>query len=156
MTVPHRGHHALRAGRRSLPAHAYLLTAVCLDRACRFSNEVDACAAARVLSDRTTWLDAELLAWVLMPDHFHALVVLGERRGLAALMQSAKGRSSHALGQGRLWSAGYHDRALRSDDDLRIAARYVVANPMRAGLVSRLGDYPYWGSAWGEDALEVM
>jgi hypothetical protein len=27
-------------------------------------------------------------------------------------------------------------------------ARYVVANPLRAGLVKRLGDYPLWDAIW--------
>jgi len=27
-------------------------------------------------------------------------------------------------------------------------ARYIVANPLRAGLVSRVGDYPLWDACW--------
>jgi putative transposase len=27
-------------------------------------------------------------------------------------------------------------------------ARYIVANPLRAGLVERLGDYPHWDAVW--------
>ena len=27
-------------------------------------------------------------------------------------------------------------------------ARYVVANPLRAGLVEKLGDYPLWDAVW--------
>jgi hypothetical protein len=37
---------------------------------------------------------------------------------------------------------------LRSDDDLQDMARYVVANPLRAGLVARIGDYPFWNAVW--------
>ena len=29
-----------------------------------------------------------------------------------------------------------------------LASRYVVANPLRAGLVERIGDYPYWNAVW--------
>ena len=47
-----------------------------------------------------------------------------------------------------LWQAGFHDRAIRSDEDLLVVARYVVANPLRAKLVDRLGDYPFWNSVW--------
>jgi hypothetical protein len=28
------------------------------------------------------------------------------------------------------------------------AARYIVANPLRAGLTRRLGDYPLWDAIW--------
>jgi len=49
---------------------------------------------------------------------------------------------------GPLWQQGFHDRALRREDDLVKMARYVVANPLRAGLVERLGDYPLWDAIW--------
>ena len=50
--------------------------------------------------------------------------------------------------QGGLWQRGYHDRALRRDEDLKAAARYIVMNPLRAGLVKRPGDYPLWDAVW--------
>ncbi|MNN82247.1 hypothetical protein D3C81_1991650 [compost metagenome] len=50
--------------------------------------------------------------------------------------------------KGSLWQQGYHDRALRRDEDLVKLARYVVANPLRAGLVEKLGDYPLWDAIW--------
>ena len=91
---------------------------------------------------------ASSLAWVVMPDHFHWLIEL--RQGsLADLMQKAKSLSTKAVHQatGRkitLWQKGFHDRALRREEDLVKVARYVVANPLRAGLVAKLGDYPLW------------
>lgn len=156
MDPPGRGHAALRLGRCSLPNHAYLLTTVCANRARRFDDFDNARLVSRAMCVPTLWCDARLVSWVLMPDHWHGLVVLGQEATLAHLMRVAKGRSSRAIGSaGRLWSPGYFDRALRSDEELRVAARYVVANPLRAGLVARLGDYPYWGSEWGEDALRL-
>ena len=35
-----------------------------------------------------------------------------------------------------------------TDEDLKKTARYIVANPLRAGLVKRLGDYPHWDALW--------
>ena len=38
--------------------------------------------------------------------------------------------------------------------DLRVAARYVIANPLRAGLVDEIGKYPYWDAVWlGNECL---
>jgi hypothetical protein len=37
---------------------------------------------------------------------------------------------------------------MRKDQDLQVAARYIVANPLRAGLVKRVGDYPLWDAIW--------
>jgi REP element-mobilizing transposase RayT len=96
--------------------------------------------------------DLHSLAWVVMPDHLHWLVELGPQP-LATLMQRLKSRSAIAINKvesrgGRLWQKGFHDRALRSDEDLQSVARYIVANPLRAGLVRRIGDYPLWDAVW--------
>jgi hypothetical protein len=37
---------------------------------------------------------------------------------------------------------------VRSDEDVQAIARYIVANPIRAGLVKRVGDYPFWNAIW--------
>lgn len=49
---------------------------------------------------------------------------------------------------GAIWARAFHDRALRSDEHVLSAARYLVLNPVRAGLVQRIGDYPYWDAIW--------
>jgi len=36
----------------------------------------------------------------------------------------------------------------RCDEGLRAVARYVIANPVRAGLAERVGDYPFWDAVW--------
>ncbi|MGE8346011.1 REP-associated tyrosine transposase [Pseudomonas helleri] len=92
------------------------------------------------------------LAWVVMPDHFHWLIEL-QKSPLSIIMQRTKSRSARAINaacasSAQCWQAGYHDRAIRYDDDLQSIARYIVANPLRAGLVKRLGDYPHWDAIW--------
>ena len=46
----------------------------------------------------------------------------------------------------RLWQVGYHDRILRNDEATLMVVRYILQNPVRAGLVARFSDYPYSGS----------
>jgi REP element-mobilizing transposase RayT len=91
-------------------------------------------------------------AWVIMPDHFHWLIELKDST-LSTLMRRAKSRSAHSINrmlgrQGKVWQMGYHDRALRAEKDIKSVARYIVANPLRAGLVGRVGDYPLWDVGW--------
>lgn len=50
--------------------------------------------------------------------------------------------------QNNTWQRGFFDRAIRREDDLVSIARYIVANPLRAGLVERIGDYAHWDSVW--------
>jgi len=46
----------------------------------------------------------------------------------------------------QLWQRYCFERVLRSDEATRGVARYIVANPVRAGLVSQPEDYPFVGS----------
>jgi REP element-mobilizing transposase RayT len=94
-----------------------------------------------------------MLAWVLMPEHVHWLVQLGDSVPLAAVvarLKSASGRRVNRITKhhGPLWSRAFHDRALREEEDLVSVARHMVANPIRRGLVARVGDYPFWNATW--------
>ncbi|CAD5107964.1 REP-associated tyrosine transposase [Zestomonas carbonaria] len=144
----HRGH-ALRRGRISEPGRACLLTTVTRNRSPVFLDW----QPARLLVGEMRRLHDESQAWVVMPDHLHWLVQL-ESLPLQALMQRLKSRSAIAIDRAagnagnRLWQKGFHDHALRQEEDLAAVARYVVANPLRAGLVTRIGDYPHWDAIW--------
>ncbi|TDV54562.1 REP element-mobilizing transposase RayT [Pseudomonas graminis] len=92
------------------------------------------------------------LAWVVMPDHFHWLVELGECE-LEILVLGVKSHTARNVNKsldrsGRFWQRGFHDRAIRYEEDLQSVARYIIANPIRAGLVSRVQDYPLWDAIW--------
>ena len=87
-----------------------------------------------------------------MPDHLHWLVQL-EAMHMEGLMQAVKSRSTLSINRalnrkGAFWQTGFHDRAIRDDEDLKPFARYIIANPLRAGLVERIGDYPLWDACW--------
>ncbi len=143
----------LRKGRYSEPGREYLVTAAVQGRAPLFLDFTLARACIRELARTERETDARWLAWVLMPDHFHGLVGLGDSTDLSELMRRFKGASANAVNRarartGRLWQPGFHDHALRREQSRIAVARYIVANPLRAGLVTRLGDYPHWDSVW--------
>lgn len=101
--------------------------------------------------DPACWGDAQLLCWVLMPDHWHGLVQLGDHDALSLVMNRFKAFTARRLSctqAGVVWDRGFHDRALHKEDDIRAVARYIVANPVRAGLVNSVLDYPYWNCIW--------
>jgi REP element-mobilizing transposase RayT len=91
-----------------------------------------------------------LSAYCFMPDHFHALAAgLCEDSNLSAFASLAKQRSAYYFKRAyycRLWQEGYFDRVLRSDEPEMTVIRYVVSNPVRAGLVQTPQEYPFWGS----------
>jgi len=147
------GHHALRRGRWSEAGRIYLLTFTTANRTPHFREWPAAAEASRLMAGSPAWQASTLLAWVLMPDHWHSLVELGCDVTLADCVRRLKGGSARALRQhhqvlGRIWAPGYHDHAIRREENLLPVARYLVMNPVRANLVPRAGDYPYWDAIW--------
>ena len=147
------GHARLRLGRRSLDGQVYLVTFATAGRHPHFTDWPMATTACRALTATSQWQRSRLLAWVLMPDHWHGLVELGGFDSLPACVGRVKGRSARLLRQAHpevdaVWAPAYHDRALRAEEKLVDAARYVVMNPVRAGLARRVGDYPFWDAVW--------
>ncbi|MBB3923325.1 MULTISPECIES: REP-associated tyrosine transposase [Xanthomonas] len=146
------GHRALRCGRQSSPNSVYLLTTTTWQRRAVFADFLLAATACRAFTAATP-CDARLLAWVLMPDHAHWLLQLGSVTALADAVSRMKACAARSVNDQRqhhapVWSRSYHDHALRKDDDLHAAARYLIANPLRAGLVTHVGDYPFWDAIW--------
>ena len=138
---------ALRIGRRSESGRIYLITTATVDRRPVFEDFACARCVVREMRYLAEQGGVASLAWVVMPDHLHWLLQLGEHTDLSDTIRTLKGRSARRLG-GPLWQRAFHDRALREEEDLLAAARYIVANPLRAGLATRIGDYPHWDAIW--------
>jgi len=90
------------------------------------------------------------LAYCFMPDHLHAIVTgQSETGNFLRFVSSAKQQSSFAFAQitgRRLWQEGYFDRTVRRDESVPELIKYIIENPVRAGLVRTVGAYPHWGS----------
>jgi putative transposase len=95
-----------------------------------------------------------LHAAVVMPDHVHMLITLrkieiGMGRVISAIKNiSARMISSSSKDGMRIWQAGFYEHRLRSNEDLRKQARYIIANPLRAGLVRSINEYKFWYAKW--------
>jgi REP element-mobilizing transposase RayT len=137
----------LRKGRVSLPKHAYLVTIVTAYREPFFASFTEARVAVQCFHDKDVARHAQTLAFVVMPDHVHWLLQLEEGGSLSETVRVYKAKASLILHQ-RIWQRGFHDHALRDEDDLRDIARYIIANPLRAGLAMKVGEYPHWDAIW--------
>lgn len=142
----------LLKGRYSEQGRIYLLTTVTEQRRPIFSDFHIGRLMVSQLRQAHDQGIVDSIAWVVMPDHCHWLFELRQKT-LGELMCRIKSRSSVTVNNasqssGRLWQKGYHDRALRREDDLKATARYIVQNPIRAGLAARIGDYPLWDACW--------
>jgi REP element-mobilizing transposase RayT len=142
----------LRTGRFSAPGQIYLVTTVVQNRDPVFRDFMQGRLVVDALKKAQEEELVLSLAWVVMPDHLHWLFEL-KNNTLTCIMARTKSRITLALNRslerdGSLWQHGFHDRAIRRDEDLPAVARYIVANPLRAGLVEKIGDYPLWDAVW--------
>ena len=99
----------------------------------------------------------ELLAYTVMPDHVHLLVQgQDERANAVRLVQRCKQgprfRYKRETGD-HLWLPSFFDRVVRRDDDAVEIAAYVLANPVRAGLMPSSAAWPYSGGTLVEAAI---
>lgn len=137
----------LRKDRWSLSGQVYLLTVVTVYRAPRFAEWTVARQAVRAFHSPQVAAHVTTLAFVVMPDHVHWQAQLNHGGTVSEAVRLYKATVSVALGGGA-WQRGFHDRALRRQDDVRAVARYIVANPLRAGLVRDIGEYLHWDAVW--------
>jgi REP element-mobilizing transposase RayT len=86
-------------------------------------------------------------AFSVTPDYLHWLFELGAERTLSEVVKDIKSVSSRRIARLR-WQPGFYDHGLRREEDVRGLARYIVTNPVRAGIVENIGDYPHWDVVW--------
>lgn len=121
-----------------------------------FRSEEDYGVYLDKLGDCCQRFDCALHAYVLMTNHVHLLMTPKGGDGIGKVMQSL-GRSyvgyfNARYGRtGTLWEGRYRATPIDSEAYLLTCMRYIELNPVRAGMVSRPGDYPY--SSYGGNAL---
>ena len=90
-----------------------------------------------------------LLAWVVMPNHVHALIEVWQNP-LPEILKNWKSYTAkvanHILGrEGTFWQDDYFDRYIRDEEHYRRAVLYIENNPVKAGLVRLAAHWP-WSS----------
>jgi putative transposase len=149
--MPHAAN--LRIGRFSEAGRVYMITTATADRVPVFSDFVLARQVVRALRECDRAGETRTLCFVVMPDHLHWLIEL-TAEDLSRPVRRFKSTSSRWINSARatpgapLWQAGFHDHAMRREEDMPSIARYIVANPLRAGLAGNVGEYPHWDAAW--------
>ena len=142
----------LRKGRISQRQQIYHLRFSTHNRQ-RFTDFHQLCLVSRQINQTITDNDFKMLCWVLMPDHVHLLVQqLTDELSISLLVQRIKRNCSVHLnecyGTRQWWLRGYFDRAVRHDQSVEETARYIIGNPIRAKLVTRVEDYSFWNAEW--------
>jgi putative transposase len=100
-----------------------------------------------------TKLNFEEIAWVVMPDHYHALIRVSGC-DTSKVMQSIKMsfsslfRKAVGLHSGHIWQRRYWDHVIRDSTDFERHLDYIHHNPVGHGLASRSREYRYSSFDW--------
>jgi putative transposase len=97
--------------------------------------------------------------FVLMRNHFHALITPAVEVSLEKSVQYSKGGFSFRAKKelrfaGEVWQAGYNEHRVKDTGDYQEHVRYIHENPVRAGLCQKPEDYPY-SSANGKFEMDL-
>jgi putative transposase len=116
-----------------------------------FRSDLDRHDLLAVLRKATELVEWQVVCWCLMTTHYHLLVVVPEDARLVSAamhrINSTYARRFNAWHgrRGHLFGARFTDTLVDTDDYLRNAIAYVLENPVRAGLVRRVEDWPWSG-----------
>ena len=124
------------------------------DRQPIFETDDDYLAFLRVVRDTLDKQPMRLLAYCLMPNHWHLLLWPREAGQLGAFMQTLTTtharrwrRHRRTVGEGHLYQGTYKSFPVQDDPHFYQVARYAERNALRAELVDRAEDWR-WGSLW--------
>lgn len=90
-----------------------------------------------------------LIAFTILSNHFHLLFnLLKGNSGISKIMKNIKGRSSLFINRklnrtGKLWQDESYDRWIRNDIELYFTIKYILENPVKAGLVNNWSEWKY-------------
>lgn len=104
----------------------------------------------RLLAEACQKSATRILAYCLMPNHVHFVMVPQNADGLRATFGEAHRRYTRFINlrecwQGHLWQERFHSTVM-DEAHLIMATRYVELNPVRAGLCTHPWEWP-WSSA---------
>ena len=142
-----------RLGRHSQPNRIYHVTTTTKDHRPWFEDLILGRHVVAAMRHEDRECHTRTLAFVVMPDHVHWLLTLLDQRSLSTTIKRFKALSARNINKigrrtGPVWQSGYYDHAIRREEDLQAVARYIIANPLRAGLVDEIGAYALWDAIW--------
>jgi putative transposase len=100
----------------------------------------------------------KMFAFCVMPNHFHLVLEPSTQMALSQFMQwlltsHVRRYHRHYHGSGHVWQGRFKSFPIQRDEHLLVLLRYVLQNPVRAGLVKSLGEWA-WSSIQRADLTD--
>lgn len=137
----------VRAFYTGLPTH---LTARGVDDQPIFRSDLDRYELLALLRKTTERVGWQVLCWCLMTTHYHLLVVVPAGRRVSWAMQVvnsvyAREFNSRHRRRGALFGDRFADTLVESNPQCERTIAYILENPVRAGIVKQIEDWPWSG-----------
>ena len=130
-----------------MEGYPYFVTTATHRRTPIFADTTNAELLMNVLYETRERYSFLILSFVLMPDHFHAVLA---RQGdtISQVMRFIKGTYARTHNErsrtvGPVWQTRFYERVVRDEDALRSIIQYVEWNPLRAGLARSPDECPF-------------
>ncbi len=107
--------------------------------------------SAQIVVDGLQFLREErayVLAYAVLPDHVHVLLLPRQPYGLSQVMQTFKGHTAYEINRlmgrrGALWQKSFFDRAIRGTRQLAATVAYIEGNPVKEQLEQYAASYAF-------------
>ncbi|MGH7254210.1 MAG: REP-associated tyrosine transposase [Nitrospirales bacterium] len=128
-------------------------------RADVFRKSEDYAAFRELVREAADRVRMRVLAYCLMPNHFHLTLWPRGEGDLSRFMQwlltaHVRRYHRHYQSSGHVWQGRFKAFPIQQDEHLLTVLRYIERNPLRAGLVARAEDW-LWSSLWERGAKET-
>jgi putative transposase len=150
-----------RAARDSLGGYCYHVMNRGNGRRTVFHKPGDYDTFVKLLAEAGERTEIRLLAFCLMPNHFHLLLWPardGELSDYMMWLTTAHVRRYHRHyhSSGHVWQGRFRSFPIQEDDHLLTVHRYIERNPVRAGLVRRAEDWRWSSAAPAREGLPEL
>ena len=105
-----------------------------------------------IITESLKWMHREGRArcygYVIMPDHLHMMIQLGDKASLSEVMRSFSTFTSREINKlngwsGAFWQQGYYDHAIRNNEAFDRHLNYMAENPVRKVYVDSPEDWQF-------------
>jgi putative transposase len=122
-----------------------------------FHKDQDYKSFINIMTEAQSRALLKVLAYCIMPNHFHMLLMPNKGRDLSRWMQwlltsHVRRYHRHYRSSGHVWQGRFKSFIVQKDDHLLTAIRYIERNPVRAGLVVSAKDWR-WSSHRGRSGF---
>jgi len=121
----------------------YFITICCQPRGYHQLTQATVWAAIQESSEHRQKLGQWKIRLILaMPDHLHLLASFPSKQPMEKTIRHFKSwlAKQHSI----QWQDGFFDHRLRSWESAVEKRKYILNNPLRAGLVTKVEDWPFW------------